>query len=88
MLKCLVIGIGRCHIRQKLSDTLGVAHRTVLVLDEQVAQAPNLFMQRGYLTIERVVFGAVHFHFSLKIRQPLLLALATFQGSNTTTLLV
>ena len=76
-------GVRVLHAIQKLADALGMTHWTIFVTHEQCSKISNLIVKLTNLLIEGLVFCRIHFHFGLEVCQPLLLALSTFQGSDT-----
>jgi len=77
---------GILYATQELANALGVANRTVFVAHQQGPKVANLFVELSNLIVEAVVLCRIHFHFGLKVGEPLLLSLSTFECGHTVVL--
>jgi len=70
------------HTSKELTDALSVAYWAVFVLYEEVSKVSDFIMESCDLRVKGIILCRVHLNFSLKVGQPLLLALSTFERSN------
>lgn len=64
------------------ADTLRLGHRTILVSEQECFKPDNLLTQLRDGGSERIILSAENLDLLLEICEPLLLALATLERSN------
>lgn len=63
--------IGECiwvlYAVQKLSYSLSMSDGAIFVTHEESTEVPDFLVQLSNLSVKAVVFGGIHFDFSLKV---------------------
>lgn len=75
----------RLHHRLHVAslEALLLGDGAILVCEQEGLEVDDFFAKLGDLRSQGIVLTTEHFHLGLQVRQPLLLALTTFQSRNT-----
>lgn len=81
-----VVGVGLKpgghSIHHQWAESLRLGNGTILVSEQQGFQVDNFFTELGHCGSESIILGSEQLNLGLKVGQPLLLALSTFERRN------